>query len=120
MDDIFGTQKDSYRLAHRDMDVIVNLIVVVGFKLSVRPRIEDLPVELFPGDTDFYVRFWNVQLDLFPDALAGEAKADKDQGGNNGPEEFQARMAMRVDGAPTVVSSIIINAVTRIKAAAVM
>ena len=109
MDDILGAQKDAHRLAHRDMDVIVDLIVVGGLKFSIRPRIEHLPVELFSGDADFYVRFRNVELDFLPDALAGESKTDKDQGGNNGPEEFQAGMAMRVNGAPAVVSAILIE-----------
>ena len=34
-------------LSHRDMDVIVDLIVVGGLKFSIRSRIEHLPVELF-------------------------------------------------------------------------
>ena len=91
------------------MDVIVDLIVVVGLKFSIRPRIEHLPVELFPGDADFHIRFRHVELDFFPDALAGESQTDKDQGGNNGPDEFQTGMAMGVDRAPAVVSAILIE-----------
>ena len=50
MDDILRPQDDTNGFADRDVDIVIDLIIVSSLKFAIGAGVEDFPVELFAGD----------------------------------------------------------------------
>ena len=66
VDDVLGPHGDPDDLSDRHVELVFDLEVVLRAEPPVRPRVDEIPVELFRLEPDEDLRPWLRPLDLFP------------------------------------------------------
>src|SRR5881397_2054768 len=64
MDHVPRLERNSNDLVHGNVNIVIGLKIVRRAELSVRPRIEDLPIELLGGDLQLKITGRGMALDF--------------------------------------------------------
>jgi hypothetical protein len=100
VDDVLRLEDDVDHLVHRHVDLVEELLVVLGAELAVRARVRDLPVELLGRDLDDEIARRQGHLDARPGRHRQHGQDHEDDRGHDGPDDLERGGAVRVARAP--------------------